>query len=518
MGFTNLLARDKLNRRERLLSVPLLILLICASGLAACSSDDGAGDTSRAVLRIGIDVAPSSLDPAQASAARVVQPLAYESLIELKADGSLVPGLASEWRYLDENKGFQLKLRPDARFSDGSPVDSAAVKAWFEYFVASGGPLSKRMGEIESIDTPDDSTIELHLAAPNPSIAAVLAMNGWGSVASTDALSDPKNLATATFGAGPYVVDTARTVTGDRYVFVPNKHYYDQDRIRFEEIEVKVISSPPSMLQAMQSGQLDVAVGHRSTADAAKAAGFDVVHAPGTVQALLIGDRSGKSVPALGDVRVRQAMNMAVDRDALTHAFAGAYGAPTSEMPSLDGDRELTDHYEYDPKRAKALLREAGYANGFKLDILETPEKSDLSQAVSADLEDIGIDVKVTTANTRTDFLDAVEAREVPVVNQNLPLDYTVFQYWVSMWEASALWNFGSVEDPELATLADAGAAASDSTKYWIDMSRRATQEAHFVPLFKADNIYYVSDRVTGVELTELGGGYPFVRDWGPRG
>jgi peptide/nickel transport system substrate-binding protein len=138
-------------------------------------------------------------------------------------------------------------------------------------------------------------------------------------------------------------------------------YYYHHAAIRFSKVVVRVIPSPASMLEAMTTGQVDVAQGTTSTADAAAAfAGIDVLYASQAVGGLWFLDRSGTLSPPIADVRVRRALNYAIDRRAITESLIGRYGEPTSEVITTDGfDPEFQDYYEYDPARARALLAEA---------------------------------------------------------------------------------------------------------------------------------------------------------------
>ena len=498
--------------------VALGAVVALVAALGACSGGDQKRSASERVLRIGVTAAPASLDPAKGRVERLMRPLAYESLVQQRPDGSYGPGLATKWRYLNDNATLEFTLRDGARFSDGTPVDADAVKQWLEYFPTANGPFVSRMGALESVEAVDKRTVRLNLAAPNPAAHALIAVNNWGAVASSEAVADPGVLGSKTFGAGPYTLDPSATVSDDHYTFVPNKHYYDKSKIKFSQIVVKVIAKPSSMLQAAQSGQLEVAVGDASTADAAKGAGFDIVHAPTATQGLVFGDRNGKIAPAMGDVRVRQALNYAVDRKAITKALAGRYGTPSSQMPSPDGwDPAYQDYYEYDPAKAKALLAKAGYPNGFTLKLLEASRGSALTQAVAKYFKAVGVKVDVTTAATDGDYVRKVQAKKFPLVNQALPADYTMWQWYIVVWKPGTLWNFTDWRDPLLTKLALDGAQAADGAKYWVEMSRRATEQAYFLPLYKDDSIYYVSKDIGGVEASEKGAGQVFVPAWSPK-
>lgn len=496
---------------QRLIAA-VAVAMVAATGLAACTTDEPAAGP--AILRIGVAADLTGLNPATGRHDRPIRPLAYEWLIQLNSEGEFVPGLATEWSYFDDNRGFEMKLRPDTVFSDGTPVDAAAVKAWIEYFVEAKGPVATRLS-IASVETVGDDIVRIHLAKPDPTVEVIFAINNWGAVASPAALEDPTVLDTATYGAGPYTLDPDRTVTGDTYTYVPNEYYYDPSKVVWDEVVVKVITNPTSMLQAVQAGQIDVAIGDPSTADAASGAGIDVVSAPAVVESYIIADLKGDLFAPTGDVRVRQAMNYAIDREAIAAAIGGNYGTPTSMISVTDGQvPDYVDYYVYDPDRARELLADAGYADGFTLTVVETPDKSDLTQAVASNLAEVGIKLEVTTAATGSDFLREIGAHTAALVSLELPTEAPAWYFYTASMMPGSFFNYTAWDIPDLTKLAVDGSTSPDGD--WIGFTKLATEEAVYLPIFKSDTIYYVSDEVDGVVVSEASGGYPLVSEWSP--
>src|SRR5262249_51243395 len=152
-------------------------------------------------------------------------------------------------------------------------------------------------------------TVVLHLTRPDPDLATAFTdLHGnFGAVMEPKCI---KRASKADCGAGAYMVDWAKSISGSKWVFVPNPYYYDKSKQRWSKIVVLNITTPSTMLQAMQSGQLDVAAGDPTTAAAASAAGFTVVKAPNTNIGVFFNPKTGP--PALSNVLVRQAMNYAV--------------------------------------------------------------------------------------------------------------------------------------------------------------------------------------------------------------
>jgi peptide/nickel transport system substrate-binding protein len=193
------------------------------------------------------------------------------------------------------------------------------------------------------------------------------------------------------------MVDPAGTQAGVQVTFVPNPYYYDKSRVQFSKITGQVIASPSSRLQALETGQIEIAVGDASTASAATAAGLQVVRNSSAWEGFVL-DVSGTTQPALAKTAVRQAMQYALDRKAITEAVYGSLATPTAEPYAPDAnDPALTNYYPYDPAKAKQLLASAGYQNGFSLTLLTVnfPPYLTIAQGVAEYLGKVGINVTI---------------------------------------------------------------------------------------------------------------------------
>jgi peptide/nickel transport system substrate-binding protein len=300
---------------------------------------------------------------------------------------------------------------------------------------------------------------------------------------------------------------------------VSNKYYYDKSQIKWSKIVVKAIDNPATMLRSIQSGQLDVAMGDPSTFSAAKGAGLNVSTAAGGWSGLTFWDLDGKPVKALGDVRVRQALNYAINRQAIAESlFAGA-AQPTSEPVTLDGwVPALQNYYPYDPAKAKQLLAQAGYPNGFTFALVAptfgvggTP----MMQAIAQDWAAIGVKVNIIAPATNTDFFakfmteQAFENDQPPV-----PLSLVIAGHWV---KGGAL-NPYDVVEPVLTNLEtrESTAPPQEFSQLEKEISQLLTTQAYLAPVVTDTYILYSTKQVAGVQATPWLVSSPVALTWAP--
>jgi peptide/nickel transport system substrate-binding protein len=511
--------------RRFTLGLAALALLVCAGGCG------GSKDPAKSTLTVGLLSAPTNLDPASDVGWRL-RPLTNAYLIHQNRDGSLGPGLATSWRFLPAtdgkaNQSFELKLRHDVHFSDGTPMTAQSVKAYFEHWIAAKGVGTSFVAPISSIQTTGRFTVVVHLKAPDPTLPVSLSdwtVNGpMGAVISEKCVAN-KTASKQICGAGPYMIDQSATVPGDHYTLVPNPHYYAKPQIKFSKIVAKVITNPSSMLQAFKAGQLDVADGDPSTADAAAASGADVVRTRSGEAITFTFDLTGTKAKPLADVRVRQALNQAIDRRALASLAVGKYGTPASVITSPDGaDPEYGPaYYRYDPERARALLAEAGYPNGFRVDIGVPSTGAQawmpkVASAVAKYFAAVGVKLNIHLYPTFQAYSNAVLTKPSAMTSCCLGGRYPMSVLYTIALKPGAIFNRinGGFTDATLDRIWAEGARAADPSPYWRQMTARVTAQAQLLPLFAAQSISYVSKDVGGVVGLEYA--FTVPTEWFPR-
>ena len=365
-----------------------------------------------------------------------VRPLMHAFLTHEAPDGSIVPSefsLAESWGYVDDNNQiFELKLREDAFFSDGTPVTAETVKAWFEYFAQGTGVNVAGTGPIDTIDVLDEYSLRLNLSAPNPIVPFQLSeAHNWGAVSLVD---DPERLSTETLSAGPYRLDPARSVPDEEYALVPNEYFWDQSLIQWKEVIIKVLPDAAARFRAVQTGQVDFATmaGANEYVEPAKEAGLQTFAVPANTRGLIVADRDSDG--PLSDVRVRQALNYAIDRDTITAGLMKETARPTSIFRTSNGyDPSLVDHYPYDPDKARELMTEAGYPDGFTIDALAASHMftggGPLAQAIASYWDDIGVTANVTLAPSTAEWVEMRPTLEYEVLSLTLILTPVGYLY-----------------------------------------------------------------------------------------
>jgi peptide/nickel transport system substrate-binding protein len=507
-GFTSASGRHPGVTRPRLAAVAAA----CALALAGCSGG-GAGSQTSSQLSLQFPGPPVSLDPAKAGngGSAVFVSLAYDPLIHLSGTGELVPDLATKWGFTDHaNKVFELTLRPGVTFSDGSALNAKAAVASMNYFLKAGGGLVGKVGPIARIEAVTPTTVRITYKKPTPEAASTLTQyNGMGNLIGPKGLAAPASLLTSSDGTGQFVYDGATSVAGNRYVYKKNPHYFQPTARHFDSAVIRVINNPNAVLSAAQTGQVQFASGSSNTAAAAKKSGLKVDTAPFFNWSLNLVDRRGAVSPPLADVRVRQAIALVFDRPAIAKAMAGPYASGSSQvlLPGTDGyDPHIG--YGYDVTKAKSLLAQAGYPNGFKLKVL-TESVLDVnntySQAIADALKNIGIDVtlQVQTTGIAQFAADALSKKYAAVIFPTAGTTMADLDAQIT----SGLFNpFGS-SDSRLDSILQQAAQATDAqtrTAQYQQASKRLQELAWTVPIFSTQNVYYTAAALQNVRSSVL--------------
>jgi peptide/nickel transport system substrate-binding protein len=354
-------------KRGRALGI-VAAALAAILGLGACTADTTGDETRSLTIRAGM--IPGSWDPVRTLALGEPAQAVYEPLIMASAIGiEYIPWLAESFETSDDRLTFTMEIRENVDFTDGTHLDAAAVADFFATYleVNAASPLVVQYGAV--FTAVDEYTVEVTTTTPIDFIWYDHLSVIW--IVSPDAARDPEALAEKPVGTGPYLVDEYTPEVS--VSFVRNPEYWNPEGYDFDEVTFQFYADELAALNALKSGQIDAtSLTQIPLAVEAEAAGFDLFQGRGQYPSLFIIDRLGEVQPALADKRVRQAMNMAFDREAINESLNLGRGYVSSQ-PFIEGEPYYVeggdDRYPYDPERARELMAEAGYADGFDITI-----------------------------------------------------------------------------------------------------------------------------------------------------
>jgi peptide/nickel transport system substrate-binding protein len=344
----------------------LITLLLLAPGLSAAADHPVRGGS----LVVCQPAEPPGLDPTANTAAaidRVVYGNIYEGLVKVEPSGRLVPGLASSWEVSADGRTCTFHLRRGVRFHDGQPFDARIAKWNLERAAAQGGlnPHPEYFRGITEIQTPAEDTLVTVLAEPDALFIAHLAEGDAVMLPSQGfetAKSNP-------IGTGPFKF--VQWVRGDRVEMVRNEAYWNPQLPYLDRVTFRFIADASAQIAALKAGDIDV-IGYLAAPEAAVGLArdkrFKVYNGTTTGEVIMA---TNNKVKPFDNRLVRQAMALAIDRKALVDLAMSGFGTPIGShwSPSTPYYEDLTGRFAYNPAKAKELLAQAGYPDGFEATI-----------------------------------------------------------------------------------------------------------------------------------------------------
>lgn len=388
--------------------------------LAGCSKDLPGDD----VLFLALETSPNRLDPALVVdvAEGQICSLVYQGLVCFSPDGKVAPAAASRWRIEEGGTRYVFHIDPGARFSNGRRLDARSVRRSFERVLGPGSRSSRKWvlerirgaaayadGSsplIEGLSTPDDSTVVIELERPFRPFVHLLAMPAAYIVDAAEGGDEPASVenprispadapAVVPVGSGRWVL--SRWERGDYIELEPNRfHPGPQPAIR--RLVFRVIPEAFTRIAEFESGTLDILRIPHAELDRflRDPRWVGRIQSQPELRVTYIGLNNGKG--PLEDVRVRRALNAAVDVDRIIGVLSGgrAVRATGAIPPGLPG-HGTRPGYTFDPQRAKRILRDAGYPDGFEMEIWQrdSPEGNRVVEAVQGYLLEIGVRVRI---------------------------------------------------------------------------------------------------------------------------
>lgn len=423
----------------------------------------------------------------------------YEALFDRAPSGEIVPVLAES--YSVDGKTVVITLKPGVRFSDGSVLTAELAARNLNRVIELG--VNAGMKLAEKAEASGENEITVTLKSPDPSIIDALSGTA-GMMVSAAALDNPA-LDRNPVGTGPFVYDASQSREGELRVYTPSSDYRNPDVQGLARIEISEIPDNSARLNALKTGQVDLAI-FLSSPQAAiveRSSGLKLLRQPGgTTYHLSILDRNGTKVPAFADPRVRMAMNHAINRTAFSRAVEFGLSTPASQ-PYVAGlwehDPKLNGVYAYDLEKARALMVEAGYADGFEFTMPSIPIFASRLEAVAGFLKEINITMNIQTVEPGT---LARRSRTTDFPATNLVWNNAIDPKFMTTYYVAedAVFNpFRIAPDPKLIELSKAGLATADEAlraPIYHEMLERLSEESYMIFITTTPILFGASDAV----------------------
>lgn len=469
-----------------------LVLLALALGLA--SPEASAEPTG--VFRFADQVRLITMDPQRHNGGGIpyLRPV-YESLFQLDDEGVPVPLLATG--YSVEGNAVTVTLREGVRFSNGEVFDAAAVAANINRGVEIN--VLEGLRSVAGAEVVDDYTVRLTMRSADPSIISVLAGTS-GMMIAPAAMDDPA-LDRNPVGAGPFVYNAQESREGEMRVYTPNPNYWEPEQQKLARLEVWEVPDDTARLNALRTGQIDAGIwlSNPQAAMIDRAPDMKLIRNSGGLNYhVIISDREGTVVPAFADRRVRQAMAYSIDRAAFNKAIQFGLAEP-SYQPYTSGpwhEPSLVNRYPYDPDKARELLAEAGYADGFAFDMPSIPIYQSRLEALAGFFADVGITMNIVPVEPGT-LARRSRTTDFPATNLvwNTVSDPKYFaQRYVI--ENGAFNPFRVAPDETLARLVEAGLASVETTERapaYHEMAKELADQAFLIFVTNTPILFGVS-------------------------
>ncbi len=387
--------------------------------------------TAKTDITVAMQLEPPHLDPTSAAAGAIDSVLysnVFEGLTRFMGDGSVVPGLAESWEISDDGLTYTFTLHDGVTFHDGTTMDAEDVKFTLDRIVADDSANAQKAlyTAISAVEVIDPKTVRLTLSEPNGNMLFNLA---WGDAVIV-APESIGNIKQQPIGTGPFKFDS--WTQGDSIQISQYEGYWGT-KPALTEATFKFISDPTAAFASVMAEDVDVFTGFPAPEN------LPQFEADPRFQ-VLIGSTEGETILSINnkqapfdDLRVRQAVAHAIDRQAIIDGAMFGYGTPigTHFAPHNPAYVDLTGGSAYDPTQAKALLAEAGLSDGFET-TLHLPPPSYArrgGEIIAAQLAEVGIKAEIINVEW-AQWLESVFKGKnfgLTIVSHTEPMDIGIY-------------------------------------------------------------------------------------------
>lgn len=508
------------SRNSRILLVSLLMIVFFSLGLVSAQDDNTLVMTSLS------DV--NSLDPAVGydTVSWAVSSLVYRGLVGYAEDGvTIVPVLAESFEASPDGLTFSFTLREGGKFSNGREITADDVKYSFErllnpatgspgtfiYDVIAGAPeyMAGEAQEVSGIQVVNARTVEFTLSRPEWTFLQRLTVPFAAIVAKEGVEAAGDEFARKPLGAGPFTLTSWEA--GLRLTFDRNPNYYREGHPKVDRVIIDIGIDPSVMALRVENGETDTSLDFVPQSDYPRIAADDNLKPfliPSATPNVWYMAYNVREAP-YADVRVRQALSMAIDRERIVQILNGR-PLPANGLfpPNLQGNNLDLPAFGYDPEGAKALLTEAGYAEGFSTRIYSDTDPQSIS-VVQAIIQDWGA-VGVTTESISLEFAQLLDIMfgdnpgQMPVLYISWYADYPdPSNFYQPLLQCGSGNNTGGFCDETLDAMEAAAALLPPGEARWTAygaLEAAINEQMPWSFVFHGRNFYYQSARVSGLQ------------------
>jgi peptide/nickel transport system substrate-binding protein len=434
----------------------------------------------------------------------------YVNLLQNSPDGTqLLPWLAESFTISEDSTAYVFNLRRDAQFCDGSSITAEDVKFSFDRATEPDSGVSWQFPADPQVEVVDPHTVRITLSRPNVAFASYLTL--WGSSIISKAHAERVGIAALAenpLGSGPFCV--ASWTKGSEVVLTPNPGYFDPQQPYVDRVVMRVVQDDNARLLQVRTGAVDIAL----AIPFSLSKGLEGVSGVTTHMQTIFGSAALvpnlRTVPAFADLKVRQAMSRAIDKQAMVDALLFGNGVPAQSPFYGPGILFWTDEFAvpYDLDAAKRLMAESGYPNGFSATlILPSGDQLALGTAtIFADqMAQLGIDIRISPveAGTWWEMWSSGSFELVYKLGTNDVLDPAMnipFDFW-SKAEGGSDSAFSGYRNEEIVRLSVAAEGELDPavrTELYRELQRIAMDEMPQFYLFHPTTIWATRNAVNG--------------------
>lgn len=458
----------------------------------------------------------TNLDPIQGSHGNdhaFLWPI-FDTLIKFSPELEPEPGLAESWEFPDD-KTIVLTLREGVTFHDGTPLDAEAVKFNIDR-VNSEESKVVDFENIESVVVVDEKTVELNLSEPDSSILLSLSDRGGMMVSPTAVKESGDGFSQSPVGAGPYKM--VKRVPNGEVVYEAYEDYWDEGKPYLDKITIKVMANENTRINALKSGEVDLAdnISPENITSLENDSNIVLKEIMAVPFRLLYLNASKEP---LNNKAVRQALLYGLNRDALISGITFDKGEPAYQpFPESYWAADKDMKFEYDPEKAKELLKDSGLENvTFKMNHYSTPYEQRLAETIKGQLSEIGIQVDLQPMDAAAAGANYFAEQDAEVLLgrwTGRPDPLVTIKY---LFGSDSYYNAGSHSTEEIEKLI-AEAAATNNQDERADLYREISnkgvlEEAIMIPMFFTPRVSAMDESLKGYTPNMIGKPY-FAETW----